>query len=320
MTLAPFTTSERERRAAIHAAAAERRRSQSLHGASAFAPEKSIFKASRSLHGGHCFSPAQSLHGGLIFKGSRSLHGGIRFAAEFSLAPPKLNALTLSEDVLHIVLASLSADKDIAALTALLSVCTELSALARAALAAWSIEARLYALTSGQLAAESAAVVEAQAAAALLAGSLDGIAFTALIGYANDALERSQVAWVLNNVDLADDPSNDRSFRLLGLDAVPLEAATCRSLGEGPQSVTEWYAVNRPEMPLGALHLPCVLAGPPRFAALAGTSKQARSIRRIPLPLCRLVRRPDLLELACSGCSLTLPGATLIAALLDGCA
>ena len=44
--------------------------------------------------------------------------------------------------------------------------------------------------------------------------------------------------------------------------------------------------------PLCRHHLPCALAGPQKFRARAGTSREQRQTRRVPLEHCRLVRGP----------------------------
>lgn len=155
-------------------------------------------------------------------------------------------------------------------------------------------------------------IVEREAAAALLLQTngipqnddgVDSDTAAALYKLANSTISQvSPDAWVLSREAVGMDEGNDLSFELRGFDDRPLY--------ERPE-VVEWYATHLPHRPLHVLaaHLPCVLAGPPRYLSLAGSPRQQRKTRKVPMELCRIVRAPS----ASAGCH----GAALITALIE---
>ena len=202
------------------------------------------------------------------------------------LSEPKTEKVALidllNDDAIRSILMALSATNDVASLCAIQSCCTYLAPLAREALIAIPLIDRVKGLLAGTLPLEMSIEAERQAAAGLLRGDLPGSLMRAAYELANEAVI-SASPWTLSSEPEGQDCGGDLSFHLRGFDSTPLEER---------HDVLTWYAEHQPSRPLTKLQLPCVMAGPPRYIALAGSERQKRAVRRIPLELCRVVRRP----------------------------
>ena len=251
-------------------------------------------------------SRSLSAHGGSLYftldkpppRASQSLHAGNAFAHRTEAKSSMLE--TLGDDVMNSIVACISSPTvDFGTLVALLSVCKAITPYAHAALASTSAEERVQALTCGQIPASALASVERQAAVAAERGELTASNAASLFWYANlfvdDKMGPAQ-QWLLSFRADGPDVGVEKAFPLIGFDNLPLAGATHLVLEGGPHSgvglVTDWYAAHKPEQPLTNLHLPCVLAGPPMRAARGGSVRSRRPMRRIPLELCRIFRRP----------------------------
>lgn len=209
----------------------------------------------------------------------------------------------LAEDLLGLIFGVIVEAKDIAALYACRATCKTLAPLAKESLARIPSAERIRLLLDGQLPrGDTSVLVERQAAAWVVDGKISRDISDEVFRYANSAAVASS-GWILGNCLQSPDPHGDLTFPLRGIDQAPLAERS---------EVTAWYAAQYPERQLRLLHLPCILGGPPRYLALAGSDHQKRQIRKIPLELCRIVRRPA----GDSGFSGLHPGKTLIEELL----
>jgi len=264
-----------------------------------------------SLHGATEFKNKHfSLHGGTaVARKYKTVHGGQLFAHLLKEKPCLLMSSMMDDDVTKLTFEIIFDSGDLPSLFALLLVSKRISTLAHDSLAQLSIGALIRALTRGQLPLASVATVERLAAHAALRGELLSRELGELMWYANlyldGQLSRAQ-SWTLTLEPVSEDAVDEQAFPLLGFDTTPLSQSTCRTLQGGTLGgtglVTEWFASHLPSQPLSKVHLPCVLAGPSKRTALAGSSAAKRVERRVPLELCRIVRQPapeDVVQRVC---------------------
>lgn len=205
----------------------------------------------------------------------------------------------LNDDALESVVGAMRSQRDLQSIASVRSVCQTLSPVAKCALSRVESVERIGALVYGTLPEPASAFVEREAAAALMVPNLLGAdLIKALYALANEAIAMTATAWTLSSELAGADDGNDRSFKLRGFDSAPL--------AELP-AVIEWHETHVPQRPLARRDLPCVLAGPPRYLALAGSQRQQREVRRVPMELCRIIGEP----------ASAVRGATLITALLE---
>ena len=268
-------------------------RSHSLHAGSAWTSHRS-----NSLHGGCAFAPVKPLP-----RRSVTVHGGTAFLAMKAMPIPMRPSVSLemlSDDILSVIFAPLLTPViDVTTLIMLSSVCKQLSRLAQDALASTSLEDRVTALVQGRVPPALVSTLERQCAKLAMKGMLSESSCRELFAYANlyvdDRMNPAQ-KWLLSPMTDGKVECDD-CFYLRGFDAVPMSEATCRTLQAGTPSgtrlVTEWYATHMPERSLHHLHLPCLLAGPPLRLARAGSRRDAASVRRVPIEMCRVAKPPN---------------------------
>ena len=226
----------------------------------------------------------------------------------------------LCDDTLTLVLSCLANDADIRSLVAVACASRQLSVLASAALpCAWeTLKSCITAMDDEHEPTPHELMICQQASAALLHGALPPeLSEEPLLLLSDVAIRAAEVTrqegakWILSACLPGEDESNDLSFECRGLDNTPLALRP---------DVLDWYTQHMPHRQLRRHHLPCVLAGPPRYLALAGSERQRRQARLIPLELCRVVREPPLMCTFAgggTGVRCTKSGA-LLAALLRG--
>lgn len=230
---------------------------------------------------------------------------------------------SLPFDVIQNIMEMLHADGDLCSLLAVRSVGTIMARAARSELAQFTSDERAAAVIAGALPTLLRSTAERQAAQALVRNKLTHDVTVSLLQYANRSIElvragsRLGLGWKLNEWHPDHDPHDDNAFELIGFQTIPATEAVHRLSGE---PVLDWYTEQWPLRPLKRRHLPCVLAGPPRYMTLAGSKRDQKSVRHIPMELCRLVSSPT-----CDyTCSEDVPGgAELVSALVlvleDGC-
>ena len=189
-----------------------------------------------------------------------------------------------TDDALLSIIDSLAADGDIASICAVRSTCRRLVSQARSVLVNIPLTARVQALVQDALPTELVETAEKQAAAGVVRGTLRPELTEAVLQLANQRVQSSG-AWTLSSEPIAADVGHDLSFTLRGFDSVPLSQR---------EDVVSWHAEHTPNRPLRRLHLPCVLAGPPRYLSLAGSERDRRKVRRVPSEMCRVLKRPSL--------------------------
>ena len=246
-----------------------------------------------SCHAGNAFAPSSER-----CRKSHTVHGGKVFA--FASWASSKTIMTLDGDVLCAILGHLVSNGEVHVLFDVLTVCKQLSCLARDLLIRVSVSVRIEALIRGQLPVRITNAVERQAARSAFMGELTDETLSALMKYATDVIGVAlPQSWSLLT-DLGGEDRGNDSFRLLGFDASPMRTATCSALKSGTPSgsglVPEWYAVNH-GYSLRQVHLPCVLGGPLRSVARAGSTAQQKAVRRVPLEICCVVQRPAAEEL-----------------------
>eukprot|EP00322_Chrysochromulina_rotalis_P023293 CAMPEP_0115890208 /NCGR_PEP_ID=MMETSP0287-20121206/33229_1 /TAXON_ID=412157 /ORGANISM="Chrysochromulina rotalis, Strain UIO044" /LENGTH=357 /DNA_ID=CAMNT_0003346965 /DNA_START=1 /DNA_END=1073 /DNA_ORIENTATION=- len=261
---------------------------------------------SKSVHGGKLFAASAGIEEAAP-RLTKSVHCGMHFAMEF--ARPEVgkrdSLAVLTQDELNIILRMLM-DSDLSSLVSLKGVCRELNSLTKDLLDHWPINERVTALVEGRVPASEISTIEKQAAKAFVHGLLEGHCALALVDYANTCLQNGHQFWWLSTEPEGADDGNDLSFQLKGFDATPLVGATSRSLRPGTVGgsgqVAEWYATHMPPVHCAA--------GPPRYVFLAGAAGvTSRTLRHVPLELCRVIRRPG-------GCD-QVAGCAFISALFD---
>ena len=228
----------------------------------------------------------------------------------------------LCDDTLALVLSCLANDAEIQSLVATACASRQLYVLASAAIpCAWeTLKSCITAMDDEHEPTPREVMICQQASTALLHGALPPELSEELLCLLSDAairvaevMRHEGAKWILSACLAGEDASNDLSFECRGLDTVPL--------AQRPD-VIEWYAQHMSHRQLCRHHLPCVLAGPPRYLALAGSERQRRQVRLVPLELCRVVREPPLMCTFAgrgTGARCTKSG-VLLAALLRGSA
>ena len=188
--------------------------------------------------------------------------------------------LSLDGDAILCVLDELKGALDVNSLSALRSVCSELTAPARGVLSRLSPNELAHALVIDRVPEECMVTVERQVAHTIIRGELDAQLASQVLALANRAVEQAghggflfATGWTLTTETAGDDPANDRSFKLHGFANAP-------SIPSSP--------------PLQYPHLPCVLGGVPRYMRLAGSRRDRARVRCIPLEMCRVVSAPVL--------------------------
>jgi len=277
-------------------------------------------RQSHSVHAGSAFAgDAERCAINVEWETTCSVHDGKHFAefvasykAETALAirrgrtprPRPLNPLSISvparkvcranthwSDLTDDAIVSVIALLDLRDIISMRCVSSATAPLARGALDSMTRAERFGALIVGSLPAVSPSL-EREAAAALVLQSKsipqdDGWA-AAFYKLANSTISQvspslGAIGWVLTREVDGADGGHDLSFELRGFDDRPL----CKR-----PEVVEWHAAHLPDRPLLATHLPCVLAGPPRYLSLAGSLRQQRKTTRVPMELCRIIRAP----------------------------
>lgn len=117
----------------------------------------------------------------------------------------------------------------------------------------------------------------------LIDGTLEPPAAKFLFAGLDTVVRSASSSWTLSCEPPGVDASMDLSFPLRGFDNVSLEEQ---------ESIIEWHDEHLASRPLCRRYLPCALVGPQRFRALAGSSRQLRQTRRVPLEHCRVIRGP----------------------------
>jgi hypothetical protein len=187
------------------------------------------------------------------------------------------------DDALMSIFDILGAEGEIASICAIRGTCRRLMPLAREALVSIPLAGRVQALLQDSLPPELIDSVEKQAAAGVVRGTLRPELAEAVVALANERVELSG-AWTLSSEPIAADVGHDLSFTFRGFDTAPLSQRP---------DIVSWHAEHTPNRPLRRLHLPCVLAGPPRYLSLAGSERERRKVRRVPCEMCRVLRRPS---------------------------
>jgi len=230
---------------------------------------------------------------------------------------------SLPYDVIQNIMEMLHADGDLSSLLAVRSVGTIMASAARSELAQFTPDERAAAVIAGALPTHLRSTAERQAAQALVRNKLTDDVAVSLLQYANRSIELIRagsalgLGWKLNEWHPDHDPHDDNAFQLIGFETIPATEAV-HVLSREP--VLKWYTEQWPLRPLKHYHLPCVLAGPPRYMTRAGSKRDQKSVRHIPMELCRLVSSPT----SDYACSEDVPGgAELVSALIlvleNGC-
>ena len=202
----------------------------------------------------------------------------------------------LPNDVIGYIMATLHADGDLCSLLAVRSVDHHLARAARFELAAFTYDERAAAVIAGTLPMHLRLMAERHAAHLLVRNELTDDMAVSLLRHANRSVELIRAGlmgsrWKLNEWLQNDDPHDDHAFELRGFQTI--SAAEARVPGSSQEPVLSWYTEHWPLRPFKRPHLPCVLAGPPRYMTLAGSQRDQNRVRHIPMELCRLVSSPD---------------------------
>jgi len=201
------------------------------------------------------------------------VHAGMRFGR--MCRPLELDVL--DDDVLSSIFA-IFIERDFASLVSLRYVCRRLLSIADAVLANKEHTVHLVsALVGGRLPGSCIAAVERRAARAAFANELPKTAILQITDYAN--LFVSGRLYPAQSWGLECQLQGDDCYRLVGFDSVPLHLSMCG------QSV-----LPSPSQPL-KMWMPCALVQP--FSQATRT----RIVRRVPMELCRTVKRPTSDEL-----------------------
>jgi len=279
----------------------------SIHAGKAFAHlkagESSLRSGSAFAHLKPCERKSNSVHCGKFFAAARR-RTSIALDVMLTITPTA-DVLALADDIFDVILDAKSGSADVTSLVAARSVCRKFAPLARRSLSQLTLEDRITALVRGELPPAESGEVERAAAAALVRGSLSAKTVNALMEFANSAVASGQGNWTISSERVGDDATNDLSFPLRGFDSVAVSER---------EDVKDWWAEHMPSRPLHQMHLPCILAGPPRYIALAGTARQRRQVRKVPLEMCRTISGMHV-PMGSSGAGVQPSGVTLITAI-----